>query len=172
MLLCRFFVTGPRGPEVRSRLLTERSTRRLSLQPAGFDPPRMRVLRLFRVLSPCLLGPILIFIGAGTAPTCENAYAEHSVIPCVSRLWHHVLHVGSLVWKRLAGGRKVCKPGPRSQGLTKARSADRSYCTPEPLVAEHGFHPVAATSWDTRTCGCWHCTCSQRSVEPPRACTS
>ena len=65
---------------------TYRSTRRFSLQPAGFDPPRMRVLRLFRILSTCLQGPILILIGAGTTPICEDAVAEHSVIPCVSRL--------------------------------------------------------------------------------------
>jgi hypothetical protein len=148
----KFFVTSPRGLGVRSRLATDRSTRRFSLQPAGLDHPRMRVLRLFRVLSPCLLGPILIFIGAGTAPTCEDAYAEHSVIPCVSRLWPHVLHVGSPLWKRLAGGRKVCEPGPGSQGLTKARSADRYYCTPEPLLVRvgAGIALVASGAWSRR----------------------
>ena len=108
----------------------------------------MRVLRLSRMLSTCLQGPILIFIGAGTTPTCEDAYAEHSVIPCVSRLWPHVLHVGFPLWKWLAGGRKVCEPGPGSLGLTKARSADRSYYTLVRVGA--GIALVASGAWSRR----------------------
>ena len=41
----------PRQEEKDFDDFMDQSTRRFSLQPAGFDPPRMRVLWLFRILS-------------------------------------------------------------------------------------------------------------------------
>ena len=147
----RFFVTSPRGLGVRSRLATDRSTRRFSLQPAGFDPPRMRVLRFFRVLSPCLLGPIFYRRRHGPhlrgclCRTFRDSLRLAALASCSAR-WLPFVEVarwrseGMRAWSRVPG--------------TNQSSERRSLL----------LH--------TRTSGCWHCTCRQRSVEPPRACTS
>ena len=148
MLLCRLFVTSPRGLGVRSRPLTE------MVKPAtrGARSPK----------DACVAAcPYLIYVPAGSHfDFYRRRHAPH-LRGCLCRTFRDSLRLAALTPCSARWLPFVEEVRWRSEGM---RAWSR---VPGTNQSSERRSLLLLT-----TCGCWHCTCRQRSVESPRACTS